>query len=453
MNHGFGIHALALATVVAPPATPGGDLTINGSDTFAAFSDSGALSIASSIAGSDTFAAFADSGSVMLLNTLEISHTTGSDTYTTGAYVIDTLAECTGGGAGGITATRAGGGGAHAHSVVAVSPSTGYPRVAGAGGAAGGTAGGNSTFDSGVVAAEGGGQTGTASDGGRASASTGTVKFDGGAGVVGAGNSAGGGSAGFAGAASGATPGAPDGATGRSSAGSGTTCRPGAGGRSTASSQVAGAAGRVRNTTRIPSDGTVPEIVDTGTYRAATSTTHDISGAIPASVQVGDRVRVWLGISAAPSVTFTDWTQIVLQANGTALTGAIYERVWTGTENTTITLGSSQALNAYVRVERNSQAATATAATGTSTSADCPNHSPGSGTYRWDAFAVFPSANAATATPSGYDGVGALPPLSVVAASIQMILLWRVATASSEDPGAYTIGSADWVAITASSKR
>lgn len=455
--HGFGLYALALAAVQTAGEDPSGEIVVNGSDTFAAFSDAGSVELVVSVAGSDSFGEFSDSGSVLVFNDLEVTRTTSSDTWTSPAFSGETWVECVGGGAGGIAATGGGGGGASAQKTFTFAASTGHARVAGGGGAIGGNPGGNSTFDGTACVAQGGGQNGTAHTPGTAANSTGDTKFDGGAGTTGASTVAGGASAGSTGAATTTTPGTPNGALGRASANA--SCRPGAGGRSIAGNATAGAPGRVRNTTRIPSAGIVPELVGWSEYRATASTTHNFATAIAAAggqvgnaIAVGDRVTIYMGINAAPSQTFTDWTQVVSQANGTALTGAVWERVWTGTENTTITLGASQALCAYVVVQRNAQATTGAGTSGTSVSADPPNHTPGAGTYRWFAFAVLPSNNAVTSTPSGYDGLGALAPIAT--ASVQITLLWEIATDSSRDPGTYTTAASEaWVAITTSSSR
>jgi hypothetical protein len=124
--------------------------------------------------------------------------------YAIPAGVTKIKIEAWGAGGGGSTRTSTGrggggGGGAYASSIVTVVPLNLYPIEIGIGGAAN-TPGGTSSFNDGVVAAEGG-NGGTNNDaaggtGGSAAASTGTIKYDGGNGANGGATWSGGGGGG-----------------------------------------------------------------------------------------------------------------------------------------------------------------------------------------------------------------------------------------------------------------
>ncbi|HXU27656.1 MAG TPA: hypothetical protein VN698_10520, partial [Bacteroidia bacterium] len=132
--------------------------------------------------------------------------TAATYTWTCPTGVTSVTVECFGAGGCGSARTNSGqnaggGGGAYASSVIAVTAGTNYTVVVGAGGTSGGTNnGGNSTFNTNVVVAAGG--TGLANGvavggaGGLASASTGTIKFNGGTGGAPGGGTSGGGGGG-----------------------------------------------------------------------------------------------------------------------------------------------------------------------------------------------------------------------------------------------------------------
>ncbi len=111
--------------------------------------------------------------------------TAGSSNWVCPAEVTMAYVECVGAGAGGATEVGGGGGGggAYAASWVSVTPGNSYAVVVAAGGAAD-TNGADSTFGTTTVVADGGykGVGATGGSGGLASASTGTVKEDGGRG-------------------------------------------------------------------------------------------------------------------------------------------------------------------------------------------------------------------------------------------------------------------------------
>lgn len=146
--------------------------------------------------------------------TVQTYNSAGSNTWTCPVGVTSVTVECFGAGGCGSARTNSGqnaggGGGAYASSVIAVTAGTNYNVTVGAGGTSAGTNnGGNSSFNAVSVVAAGG--TGlangvaTGAAGGLASASTGTIKFNGGTGGnSGGGNSgAGGGGAGSGGAGS-----------------------------------------------------------------------------------------------------------------------------------------------------------------------------------------------------------------------------------------------------------
>lgn len=390
--------------------------------------------------------------------TLKVSRITGTSDTWTPARTGTSTHECRGSGAGGTLNDRGGGGGAEARKAFSHTGGVGYARVGPAGGAANNN-GVNSTFNSTTCVAEGGGLSGVRSDGGRASASTGDVAYDGGAGGTGGGAQPGGASAGSGGSGSGITAGALTGAPGASA---NRTHVPGAGGRCTAGAANAGGAGRVRSFWKEASNGSLPEQRSLGEYRSAgDDTNHSIT--LPPDAKAGDRVQAFLGWDGSATVTsFTGWTLVsTVTVSTTTVSGGTYERVLAAdasaaTDPVEIILSAAESLSCLTVAERNAAAAEgATPSTGSSTSADPPSHTPSGGSIarRWYAFIVVDGGGPIQGAPANYDGYGVMPARLDGSTAVSLALLWRELTAASEDPGGFTIVSAAWVGFTVSTER
>lgn len=452
----------------------GGDLIIAGADTGADGTDSGTLVLQSIVSGTDTGADGTDSGTLVLQSIVSGTDTgadgTDSGVGTLGSEIvaltyftdqdwptgnIDATAvlEGVGGGEGGTTNTHGGGGGAYARvNAYARAKSTNVAVDVGAGGTTGGGDGGNTTIGVTVLVAEGGGVAGAAA-GGRASASTGDVTLDGGAGVTGTGNANGGGSAGSTSAGSGSTPGEPDGTPGGANNNNTAVKIPGAGGRSSTSTQHIGASGYATITDVIPDDVTYPTQVGMSRGRDSANTTS--RGATLPSGNVGDRILVFVSSDGVPTITISGYTSIGSDVNGTSVKGEVFERVADGTGSDDITIETSAPEIVAYRVvrNRNAGAATATFANGASGNANPPNHAPGAGSYSYYAACML-DASATTGGLSEFptDYQGRMIPAGSIA-GVALAVTRRKLTASSEDPGTFTNQSDSWVACTVSVPR
>jgi len=348
-------------------------------------------------------------------------------------------------GAGGSAQINAGGGGGGEYRRLdsfAATPSTGYAFVRGAG--ANDADGGATTFHSTALVATGGlarVNGGTGGTGG-----TGDVGFNGGDGTAGTDTRPGGGSAGSSGAAAGATPGEPNGAAGAPSA---ANRSPGSGGRSTATTRSAGANGSLRVTYQIPATAGFPWLVAEIAEARSIGATTSLVATVP-SGDVGDLLVAFVGADGVPDVSATGWTLLGQHdETGALCTAAVLYRVATGSDALTVALTASEECAVHVRRYRSAGTPEVAFADGSSTNADPPSLTPsgGSADYLWVAAVAWDSNTALTVTgfPSGYQGIrtGPQAEISVVIASTS-----RQATGSSENPGAFTSSTEQWVAAT-----
>jgi hypothetical protein len=384
---------------------------------------------------------------------------TANGTWTAPAGVTSAVVEAWAGGGGANQNVGAGGGGEYCRATVAVTPSTGYAVVRGAGGTAT-NAGGNSTFDATVVVAVGGaaGATGTGGTGG-----TGDACFDGGAGSNGTGNRRGGGGAGSTEAGD-ASSGDNDGLGGDFFGGRGQgvgvlgTIYSG-GGRSSATTQTSGAPGLVRVSYEIdPGDG-YPVIPATGRAygRGGDVTSHVIT--LPAC-SAGQLLLVLFAMDGSSTLdAVTDgWTILAQDVNGTAVRGAVLYRTAAGSDALTITSSAAQeSSHIALCIEGATAAPTATVANGSSGDSDPPSntHAGGAGSHLWIVMRAGDDANmggggtqyVVLSGPSGYSDFLYLSPVTRLGADIAMATR-HLGAADTEDPGTFTSISEQWVTAT-----
>lgn len=175
----------------------------------------------------------------------------------------------------------------------------------------------------------------------------------------------------------------------------------------------------------------------------------------------GQLLLAFVAVDGNPTVTWpSGWTQIFNATNSTAVRFQVYYRVADGlTDGTTITLttSASEELSATVlQIESHGSTAhppeVTSAATGNSTAPDSTSLSPtgGSNDYMYlTAFGADGPNFAASPFPASNYPFGVNQRSSSGADACICCVTKRVVTASSENPGAMAIASADeWVAVT-----
>ena len=195
----------------------------------------------------------------------------------------------------------------------------------------------------------------------------------------------------------------------------------------------------------------------TETAFSSETTAHNVS--MPATVNAGDLLIVLFNNDGGATVTTpAGWTQLASNATGTAVRLSVYYKIAAGTEDGTkvnfVTSANEQAAAQVYRItdwHGTTPPEISTAATGTDTAADPSSLNPAG----WDL------ANTLWLAVAGQDQGGGTPtyPVSYTGGittrsstggsqRCQMMSARRVLAAASENPGAFTIASEEWVAFT-----
>ena len=153
------------------------------------------------------------------------------------------------------------------------------------------------------------------------------------------------------------------------------------------------------------------------------------------------------------------WTLIQYDTDGASnISAAVFYKISAGNETgdtETYEMGGSQR-SANVLYELSGAEAPATQAPevvanfaeGASTTPDPASFSPtgGSKDYLWIAFASMDRGDsAATGYPSGYSNTGTLGTVGTASGGATIAYASKASTAASEDPGAFTVPSTEWV--------
>lgn len=337
----------------------------------------------------------------------------------------------------------AGGGGAYARlNAFAATPESAYAVVIGA--SVADADGGDTTFNSTSCVAKGGLSGGNGSTGGSAASSTGDAKFDGGDGARGTGGlRIGGASAGDTAAGAGIMGGTTWGAWGNAVNANGY----GFGGSiSAAAATLAGARGEARLSYLKPVTAGRQRVTARTFTNVSLNASHPVD--LPAA-EVGDLLLVVTSISSNATLSVPeDWTIIVQDVNSIFVRGALITKIAEGSDTLTCTISAAHS-GAYIAMTiKNGALPDATANNSASAAnANPPSHSPagGSGDYLWLAAAAWNgnAGPAVTGIPSGYNSFVWFRGRDSVVGVCE-----RFATASSEDPGAFTSSAEQYVAIT-----
>lgn len=377
---------------------------------------------------------------------------TASGTWTCPSGVTSIDVECWAAGGGGLSDTGGGGGGAYSKkNSVSVTPTNNYTVTVGT--SAVDTNGGDTSFESSCIAKGGLSRT-NGGTGGTAAGSTGDTKFSGGSGSAGTANRAGGGGAGeieAGGNASGTTSNGGDysGARGTTSTGS----APAAGGASATGSATAGARGEVRISYDITPTLGFPYVTGRSFGRsAAAATSHTIN--MPSGIVAGDLLLILFAVDGSPtcSISSGGWTKLGQASNSTIVTQAIFYKVAAGSDTATVDTDASEENSHCVLLIKNASGlVSGTSTTGTSTNANPPSHTPtASRKFLWIATAAIDNNSSMniSAAPSSYSDHITTP--GRVTTGANLVSADRFLEASSENPGAFTSSSEEWVAWTLS---
>lgn len=183
---------------------------------------------------------------------------------------------------------------------------------------------------------------------------------------------------------------------------------------------------------------------------SSTTHTYDISGL---TVNAGDTIMVVMsGDGGGISFTGTGYTVLASQTT-TESFHVLYKKATGSETNVVLTSGSATTSVAAIYVIEGAADPTvtppeaSTVATGGSGQINPPTFSPtgGSGEYLWIGCGQHPNVNVPTGGPSGYTFDGA----PIQGSAVSVATAHKVATASSEDPGAFSgATSAGWKAFT-----
>lgn len=199
-----------------------------------------------------------------------------------------------------------------------------------------------------------------------------------------------------------------------------------------------------------------PTVVARGSDRtAATNTTsHPIT--IPTHA-IGDLILVHFAVDGNPTVTVgsgSGWTKLGQESNGTTVTGAIFWKIAESTgETLTLTSSATEQSSHTVLVIRPTTGyeiagISGSAANGSSTNSNPPNHAPGVGeqNFLWIVTRAGDSTVVATAAPANYTNLQTLAAAGTGGASTNTAE--RQLTATSEDPGTFTSNNEQWACWT-----
>lgn len=351
------------------------------------------------------------------------------------------------GGGGGVIATGGGGGGAYSEDNSL--PQGSSQVVAGLAGGAAATSAANATVNTTELVAEGG-KSGLTQAGGLASNGTGTVKFDGGNGAAGAGNTTGGGGAGETASGSSAAGGAHLGGRGVGAAAGRWLS---AGGGSAAAAQQAGHRGEFRAAYVTAATAGFPRPVggitwgrDTADSAVARTVT------MPSGIVAGDLLLLFITSDGA-SITFTvtGWTLLVTGTDAAQVTHAIYYKVAAGGDTISYNTSASESTCYFcMRVANAGTPEAATAASGSSTNADPPSITPSASkkwmfiaTAGWDSTPL-----TLTGFPANYGTALSIPAFGANTDSSMGLCIRYLETGAAENPGTFTSGTEQWVTNT-----
>lgn len=191
-----------------------------------------------------------------------------------------------------------------------------------------------------------------------------------------------------------------------------------------------------------------PTVVQTS--KAATTATNTTSHPItlPSGITTGNLLVAIFSTDGSPQLSASaGWSRIDIESQGAIVKSAVYFKYATGSDALTITTDTVEQSSHIVYELNNAAPPIAESISGNSTNADPPVCSGvGSADYLVIATCAHDSTIVASAAPSGYGSLTTQAAAGTGGASVSTA--HKTVTASSEDPGAFTSTSEQWVAFT-----
>lgn len=191
----------------------------------------------------------------------------------------------------------------------------------------------------------------------------------------------------------------------------------------------------------------------TGRTTAANVTSHPVT--MPSGIVAGELLLVLFSTDGTPTCTDGSglWTKLG-QVNDAAVncTAAIFHKIAAGSDTLTVTTSvGEQSSHISHRISGASGVVTAASAVTNgiaSANSNPPNHTPPAGAkdYLWIACRTGDSTPVATVAPTNYGNLLSIAAAGTAGASSSVAD--RLLNAASDDPGAFTSASEDWVCLT-----
>lgn len=198
----------------------------------------------------------------------------------------------------------------------------------------------------------------------------------------------------------------------------------------------------------IPGPFPVVEAWASGRTTTVDTTNHAIT--LPAGIVAGQKLVVLFSSDGAPtcSTTSTGWVKVGQASNSTVVTGAVFEKIATGSDALTInTTTAEQSSHISARVS-NAGTLYAASANGSSTNSNPPSLTPAGGLndYLWLSTRSGDSTVLATVPPANFSHLQSLAAAGTGGASSN--IAERPFTGTVLDPGTFTSASEQWVSWT-----
>jgi hypothetical protein len=196
--------------------------------------------------------------------------------------------------------------------------------------------------------------------------------------------------------------------------------------------------------------GPFPVVEAWASGRTTTVDTSNHAITLPAGIVAGQKLVVLFSCDGAPtcSTTSTGWVKVGQASNTTVVTGAVFEKIATGSDALTInTTSPEQSSHISARVS-NAGTLYATSANGSSTNSNPPSLTPagGSNDYLWLSTRSGDSTVLATVAPANFSHLQSLAAAGTSGASSNVAE--RPFTGTVLDPGTFTSLTEQWVSWT-----
>lgn len=204
---------------------------------------------------------------------------------------------------------------------------------------------------------------------------------------------------------------------------------------------------------------TAPAIAERSSGGTSTTDTDTHPVTLPSTTNPGDLIVVVFSADQNPtvdvntSVSGNNWRKLGQASQGSDVTGAIFWKIAEGSDALTVTTSNNQQSThicfRITGVMINATDFSGTSATGSSTNANPPSHTPPNGTQNYLVIATHSSDAqvVASAAPSGYGNLTTQTATGSNGASTS-VADRTAASISSEDPGVFTTANEQWVAWT-----